>query len=85
MKTSQRLIRKGGKHVLSCRRQRTVWIYQDFSVIQILREIKIGESRNPKIAIFAILEALDFVSLVNFSLQKVQKLVRIKIQSLQMC
>ena len=62
-----------------------MWKYQDFSVIQILREIKIGESRNPKTAVFAIFEALDFVSLVNFSLQKVQKLTRIKIQSLKMC
>ena len=48
-----------------------MWKFQDFSVIQILREIKIGESRNPKTTVIAIFEALDFVSLVNFSLQKV--------------
>ena len=32
----------------------TVWKFQDFSVIQILREINLGESRSPKTAIFAI-------------------------------
>ena len=43
--------------------------FQDFSVIQILREINFGESRSSKIAIFG---ALDFVNLVNFSLLKVK-------------
>ena len=48
------------------------WKFQDFSVIQILREITFGEFRNAKSAIYAISGALDFVYLVNFSLQKVQ-------------
>ena len=47
-----------------------MWKYQDFSVIQILREIKIGESRNSKTAVFAIFKALNFVDLANLSLQK---------------
>ena len=46
---------------------------QDFSVIQIFREINFGESRGAKTAVFAILGDLNFVDLVNFSLQKVQK------------
>ena len=49
-----------------------MWIFQDFPVTQILREIIFGESRSSKTAIFAILEALNLVILVNFSLQKVQ-------------
>ena len=60
----------------------TQWKFQDFSIIQILREINFGESRSSKIAISEILEALTFVNLVNFSLQKVQKFKTIKIQSL---
>ena len=63
----------------------TVWKFQDSSVIQILREIKIGESRNSKTTIFAIFEALNFVCWVNFSLHKVQKFMKIKIQGLSMC
>ena len=51
----------------------TVWTFQDFSVAQILRHDKVGESRSTKTAIFAILEALNCVDLVNFSLQKVKK------------
>ena len=47
----------------------TVWTFQDFSVAQILREDKVGESRSTKTAIFAILEALNCVTLVSFSLQ----------------
>ena len=35
--------------------------FQDFSVIQILREIKFGDSRNAKSAILTHLELLDFV------------------------
>ena len=36
------------------------------------------ESRSSKNAIFAILEGLNFVNLVNFRLQKVQKLIKVK-------
>ena len=35
--------------------------FQDFSVIQILREINFGESRSPKTAVFVIFGALNFV------------------------
>ena len=51
--------------------ENTVWKFQDFSITQILREINFAESRSPKSAIFAILGPLNFVDLVNFSLQKV--------------
>ena len=60
----------------------TVWKFHDFSIIQILREIKFGEYWSSKTAVFATFEALNFVDLVNFSLQKVQKFMKIKIQSL---
>ena len=57
-----------------------------FSVIQILREINFGECRRPKtaiFAIFAILGAMNFIDLVNFSTSKrVQKFIQFKIQSL---
>ena len=59
--------------------------WQDFSVTQILREINFGESRSPKTAFFTILKALYFVNLVNFSIQKVQKYIKFKIQSPEMC
>ena len=60
----------------------TVWKLQNFFVIQILREIKFGESRSSKTAILANFGALNFVGLVKFSLQKVQKFIQIKIQNL---
>ena len=59
-----------------------MWKFQDFSVIEILREINVGESRSAKIAILAIFGALNLVDLVNYSLQKVQISMKIKIQSL---
>ena len=49
--------------------------------MKILREINLGESRSSKTAVFAILEALKFVNLANFSLQKVHKFLQIKIQN----
>ena len=48
------------------------WKFQDFSVIQILREINFRESRSAKSAVYAISGALNFVDLVYSSLQKVQ-------------
>ena len=63
----------------------TLWKFHDFSIAQILREINFGESRSSKTAVFAILGAVNFVDLVKFSLQKVQKFIRIKIQSLSIC
>ena len=63
------------------REQFIVWKFHDFSVVQIFREINFEESRNSKLAVCAILGALVFVELVNFSLQKVQNFLKIKIQS----
>ena len=59
-----------------------MWKFQDFSVIQILRENKFGDSRTSKTAIFSISGALNFTNLVNFSLQRVEKIFEIKTQSL---
>ena len=53
-----------------------------FGITQILREINFAESRNAKTAVFANLEAVNFVHLVNFYLQKVQKFIKIQILSL---
>ena len=53
-----------------------------FFYSQILREINFEDSRGAKTAIFAILGTVNFVNLVNFNLQKVQKLVKMKIHSL---
>ena len=62
------------------------WNFQDFSITQILREINFEDSRSGKTAFFAFLGAtnhiINFVNLVNFSLQKMQKLIKIKIESL---
>ena len=64
------------------RRLLTVWKLLDFYVIQILREITFGESKSFKTAVFAIFGPLDFLYLVNLSLQKVQKwIINVKIQS----
>ena len=60
----------------------TVWKFQDFSVTQILREINYGESRNSKTVIFVISGALNIINLVICRLQKVQKFIKVKIQSL---
>ena len=56
-----------------------MWKFHDFSVIQILREINIGESRSSKTAIFAILGALTDDNLATLHLQKEQKIMKIKI------
>ena len=55
----------------------TVWKFQDFSVTQVLREINFGEPRSIKTAIFAVLGALNFVDLVDFSLPKEQKFLKL--------
>ena len=57
----------------------TVWKFQNFSVTQILREINFGESKSHEFAVFAILEALNLVDLINLNFQKVQKCMKIKI------
>ena len=58
----------------------TVWKFHDFSITQILREINFGDSRSFMTAIFAILEALNFDGLVNFSLQKLQMFIKSKLR-----
>ena len=60
----------------------TMWKFQEFSITQILREINFEDSRSAKSAVFAILGAVNFAHLVNVSLQKVQKFMKITIQSL---
>ena len=50
-----------------------MWKFR-FSVTQILREINVGGSTSSKTAFFAILRPQKYVDLVNFSLQKVQKI-----------
>ena len=58
--------------------------FQDFFVIQILREINFGESRNSNTdAVVAKFWALNFVILVSFILQnKMQEFMKIKMYSL---
>ena len=53
-----------------------------FCHLHILREINFGECRSSKNAIFAILRARSFVNLVNFTVHKVQKFIKFKIQRL---
>ena len=51
-----------------------VWKFQNFSNIQILREINIREHKSSKDAVFfVILGGSEFLILVNFSLQRIQK------------
>ena len=64
-----------------------MWKFLNFSVTQILREINLGYLKNEnvgslKLPTFATLGALNFVILVNFSLHKVQKFMKIKIHCL---
>ena len=60
----------------------TVWQFQDFSVTQILGEINFGESRSSKNAIFGNFKASEFCSLGKNQPSKVQKLIKIRVQSL---
>ena len=60
---------------------------QDFCITEILRteilrEINFEDSRSANIAVFAILQAMNFVHLVDFSLQKEQKFIKVKILGL---
>ena len=57
-----------------------MWKLHDFSVTQILREINFGEYRSSKNAVLAILGALKMIDLVNFSFEKVQKFITIKLR-----
>ena len=56
--------------------------FMTFGITQILREINFVDSRSAKTGAFAILGAVNFVHLVNFYLQKVQKFIKIQILSL---
>ena len=60
----------------------TEWKFHEFSINQTLREIIIGESRRSKTAIFAHFRALNYGFRVNHSLQKMQKISKVNIQSL---
>ena len=42
-----------------------MWKFHDFSITQILREIKFGRSRSSKNADFAIFGALNFINLLD--------------------
>ena len=53
-----------------------------FFITDFLSEINYPAFRSAKIAVFAILEAMNFVHLVDFRLQKVQNIINIKIQRL---
>ena len=59
----------------------TVWKFHDFPITRILREINFEESRCSKTAVCAILEGLNFVKLVNFSLQKVYDFIKAEFRS----
>ena len=60
-----------------------MWKIQNFSVIQILREINLRGSRSSKNAIFAIFGALNFVNLVNISLKKCKISYKSKVRASQ--
>ena len=58
-----------------------MWKFHALSITQILREIIFGETRSPETAFFTILGALNFVDLVNFSLQKVQTFIKLNFRA----
>ena len=63
----------------------TLWKFYHFSITEILREIKFGDSRSAKSAILTHSDALNYVFLVNLAFQKLQKCIKIKIQSPKIC
>ena len=65
-----------------CHHHHTVFKFHNYSIIQILRETNFGECRSSKTTVFSILGVLNFVNLANFILQKMQKSMKMKIQSL---
>ena len=58
-----------------------VWKFQDYSVIQILREINFGQYKSYKTEFFAIFETLNLISLVIVSLPQVQILIKSKFRA----
>ena len=73
---------------------RTVCKFHDFSITQILRENNLGDSAKSaipthledlevlKLLYFAILRTLNYDNLGNVTFQKMQKIIKITIQSL---
>ena len=59
----------------------TVWKFNDFSIAQILREIKFGDSRSAKSAILTHLEALNlnFYDFFPFRAPKIAKVAFIEL------
>jgi len=55
-----------------------VWKYQNFCITQILREINFEDFRSAKTDDFAISRAVNIVLLINLSLTKVQKFIKMK-------
>ena len=53
-------IKKNGPALKVTKKDGKVWKYQNFSVIQNLCEIKYGESKSSKIAVYSIFRALKF-------------------------
>ena len=64
--------------------QSTAWKFHDFSALRFYVKSILQNLESSKTAFFAILGALNFVTLEDFSLQKVPKFIEIRIQILQM-
>ena len=63
-------------------REITVYVHRDFKIFLLLRFYVKSTRKSSKTAVLVILGALNIVDLVNISIQKVQKFIKIKIQSL---
>ena len=63
----------------------TMWEFQDFSPIHILREINFGHFEAPKMAVLTIWGALHFEFLGTFDIFKCEIFFKTKIQSLKNC
>ena len=61
----------------------TVWKFEDFLSFQILREIKFGESRSCKTAIFCRSRGCEFCNLGDFQPSKSAKIHKFKVQCLK--
>ena len=65
--------------------QNTVWKFQDFTVIQILREINFAKCRSSKLAVFAIFGARILFIWYISAFKNCKKVIEFKIQSLEIC
>ena len=65
---------------LNLRCRNTVWKFHDFSITQILREIKFGDSRSAKSVTFTHLEALnsDFHEFLHFLKAEIYQINKIQ-------